>query len=164
MKIKFSLFLLTSISLLLVSCKNKPETVVEKYYTHFYKAEYKEAIKYVVKEQQGLCELLDSHIPETKKAEMAKAEVSVKNIKCEIQDDTTAICTCEIMTKTNGKEEKMGEQVKLKKIDNKWYINQGKEDFLGGAMTEDAVAPTSSEEDIIDNESSDSTVVMDKVK
>lgn len=164
MKFKFSLILIAAIGFLMVSCGDKPETVVEKYYTHFYKAEYKEANKYVVKEKQGLCELLNNYIPETEKSKLAKSEVTVKNIKCKVEDDTTATCSCEIVTKVEGEVKKSEENIKLKKVDNKWLVNQGKEDFMGGEATEDAVAPTSSEEDIISNDSTNTSVETTEVK
>ena len=150
MKTKLFSIAFAAISILFVSCGNKPEQVVEKYLTHFYKAEYKEANEYVAKDKKGLCELLDTYMPETEKEKAAKNKVSISNIKCEIKDDTTAICSCQIAVQTTEKgvkeSEESTEQIKLKKIKGKWYINQGKEDFMDEGDNEDAVVPSESEE------------------
>lgn len=152
MKTKLTLFFLATLSLILTSCGNKPEQVVEKYYTHLSKAEFDEAKKYVTKEHQTLCDLLMSLTPEDEKAKKAKTKVSVKNIECEITDDTTAICSCQIKTSLDGEDQTIDEKVKLKKVDKNWYIDQGKESFGSEDDTmNDTPAPTS-EKDIMNEE------------
>lgn len=152
MKTKLTLFFLATLSLIFVSCGNKPEQVVEKYYTHLSKADFNEAKKYVTKEHQTLCDLLMNFTSEEERAKKAKTKVSVKNIKCEITDDTTAICTCQIKTSLDGEEKTVDEKVKLKKVDKNWYIDQGKESF---GSEDDAINDTptpTSEEDIMNEE------------
>ncbi len=153
MKTKLMLFVSAALVLILTSCSNKPEVIVEKYYTHLSKGEFDEAKKYVAKEHQSWCDLLNSFTPEEDKANLSQLDVKVKNIKCEIKDDTTAVCTCEIITKLKEEEEKISkETVKLKKVDRKWYVNQGKEGLMGNDSSDDDdddVVPTSNEDEIL---------------
>lgn len=167
MKTKLFTVAFAAISILFVSCGNKPEHVVGKYLTHFYKAEYKEANEYVAKDKRGLCELLDTYMPETEKEKAAKNKVSVTNIKCEIKDDTTAICSCQVAVQSNSKDAKENEsveQIKLKKIKGKWYINQGKEDYMEGLDNEDIETPATSEEYVFTEDEIEATeeVILEK--
>jgi hypothetical protein len=104
--------------------QNKPEFVVERYYIHYYRNEYKEIQKYVMPEHRSYYELMGkmlSPLNDTAK----KSKIKLKNIKCSIKGDTVAICSCSI-EEDNKKHE--GEQIiQLKKINNKWLVNQGKE-------------------------------------
>ncbi len=152
MKKILNLFLLASISLVFVSCGNKPEVVVEKYYTHFLKGEFDEAKKLVTQEHQGLCDLMKNFTPEEEKVKMAKTEVSVTNIQCEAINDTISICTCQIKTSLDGEEKTIDEKVELKKVDKNWYINQGKESNNNNDETEE-VPVTASEEEILNEDS-----------
>ena len=146
MKKTLNLFLLAFISLVFVYCGNKPEEVVEKYYTHFLKGEFDEAKKLVTEEHQGLCDLMKNFTPEEEVAKMAKTEVSVTNIQCESINDTISICTCQIKTTLDGEEKTMDEKVELKKINKNWYINQGKESNNNEEETEEAPVAASEEE------------------
>ncbi|HOF15297.1 MAG TPA: DUF4878 domain-containing protein [Bacteroidales bacterium] len=133
MKAKLMLLASAAFALILTSCggdSSKPETVVEKYYTHLSKGEFDKAKKYMVEEHQNMCDLLSSFTDEATKEKMAKTDVQVKDIKCEVEEDN-AVCTCEVVTKFEGKEESAKETVKMKKVDGKWYVNQGKEGMGG---------------------------------
>jgi len=121
--------LVTSVILLAIvsiACKqNKPEPVVEKYYTHFYRAEFDEIQNYVTEEHRSYYALLKQFSAEAKGEE--KPEVKITDIKCEIQSDTVAMCTC--LVKVG--EESMEQAVQLKKVKKAWLVNQGKE---GGGL------------------------------
>jgi hypothetical protein len=122
------------------SCKQaKPEFVVERYYIHFYRSEYEEIQKYVMPEHRSYYEILNKYISppdETNK----KPQIKVKDIQCNITGDTVAMCSC--IVEENNQER--GEQiVQLKKVDNKWFVNQGKEN---GASVNDV--NDESEEDV----------------
>ena len=158
MKKKINLILLAAISLLFVSCGNKPEDVVTNYYTHFLKGEFDEAKKYVVEEHQGLCDLMKNFTSDEDKAKMAKTEITVSNIECQITDDTTAICTCQIKTSYEEEEKNMDESVKLKKIGKDWYINQGKESGDDNAEITEEIPASTAEEEILNEDSTNATV------
>jgi hypothetical protein len=157
MKLKIFLCLLPVLAILLISCGNKPEKVVEKYLTHLYKDEFIDANKYVLKEKQGFCILCDNHVPEEIKLLWSKSDVSVNEITCKIIDDTTAVCTCNVTRTLNNKEEHFKEKIMLKKVKLKWYVNKGKEDYQAEDIMESVVAPSPSEDDIINSENTDTT-------
>jgi len=123
--------LITSVVLLAVvfiACKQTkgPEAIVEKYYTHFYRAEFKEVKEYVMEEHRSYYDLMESLVASQGNTE-EKPEVKVTDIKCEIQDDV-ATCTCNVQ----AGEEVQAQTLSLKKVNNKWLVNQGKEGGFGG--------------------------------
>jgi len=149
MKTKLTIYLFLIFTLILTSCgdKNSPEEVTKKYYTHLLKGEYEDVKKYLTEDHQSFCDLLVTVTPEEERAKLAKTEVSIKNIACDIKDDTTAICSCQIKTSLDGKDKTIDEPIKLKKIDGTWYVNQGKETLIGDEeIVQDVPQPTSEEE------------------
>jgi len=123
-----------AISLILIAfaftaCKpSGPEAVVEKYYTHFTKGEFDEAKKYVLEEHHSYYDFLkqlSAAAPDSIKAK----EVKVTDIKCEITDET-AVCTCMVK---EGDQDPQEQTLQLKKVNDTWFVNQGKE---GGMPTE----------------------------
>jgi len=121
--------LITSVILLAIvsiACKqNKPEPVVEKYYTHFYRGEFEEIQNCVMEEHRSYYALLKQLSAGEKSEE--KPEVKVTDIKCEITGDTVAVCSC--LVKIG--EESAAQTVQLKKVKKDWLVNQGKE---GGGL------------------------------
>jgi hypothetical protein len=110
MKKTLNLFLLAFISFVFVSCGNKPEEVVEKYYTHFLKGEFDEAKKFGNRRTSRIVRFNEKLHTKKKVAKMAKTEVSVTNIQCESINDTISICTCQIKTTLDGEEKTMDEK------------------------------------------------------
>ena len=121
------LALITKIILLatvFVACKqNNPEPIVEKYYTHFYRAEFDEIGEYVMEEHRPYYELL-KQVASSSNETPEKTQIKVTDIKCDIIGDSVANCTCLVQ---DGDQESKKEAVQLKKVDKKWLINQGKE-------------------------------------
>ena len=124
-----------AISIILVvfaftSCKQSgPEAIVEKYFTHFTKGEFDEAKKYVLEEHHSYYDFLkqlSAAAPDSVKAK----DVKVTDVKCEITNET-AVCTCLVK---EGEQDAQEQTVQLKKVDNDWFVNQGKE---GGMPTGD---------------------------
>ena len=114
MKAKLMLLASAAFALILTSCggdSSKPETVVEKYYTHLSKGEFDKAKKYMVEEHQNMCDLLSSFTDEATKEKMAKTDVQVKDIKCEVEEDN-AVCTCEVVTNLKVKKNRQKKQSK----------------------------------------------------
>ncbi|MDR2408340.1 MAG: hypothetical protein LBE13_09570 [Bacteroidales bacterium] len=106
------------------SCKQaKPEFVVERYYIHFYRNEYEEIQKYVMPEHRSYYEILNKYITPPNEI-TKKPQIKVKNIKCTVTGDTVAMCSC---TVEENNQERGGQIVQLKKVNNKWFVNQGKE-------------------------------------
>jgi len=131
--------LITNIILLaivFVACKqNGPEPVVEKYYTHFYRAEFDEIKSCVMEEHRSYYELL-RQVASSSTETAEKPKVKVTNVKCDIVGDTVANCTCLVQ---EGEDVESKEQaLQLKKVGNKWLVNQGKEGngFPDGEMGE----------------------------
>ena len=107
-----------------VACKqNGPEPVVEKYYTHFYRAEFDEIRDCVMEEHRSYYDLL-KQIASSSSEPLEKPKIKVTDIKCEIIGDSVANCTCLVQ---DGELEDKKEAVQLKKVDKKWLVNQGKE-------------------------------------
>jgi hypothetical protein len=110
------------VTIVLAACnRNKPELVVEKYYTLFYKSEFGEIQKYVLEEHRPFYELLRS-LSENETSR--KTEIKITDIQCEITGDTIAVCSCFIQ---EGDQEGKKEVLQLKKVDKVWLVNQGKE-------------------------------------
>jgi hypothetical protein len=133
------------------SCMKKgPEEVAKKYYTHFYKGEYDKVQHYVLAEHRSFYALMQQVVSAEGKKEDMNVKVEVLSVECKISDDTIAICSC--LLKMDDMEPKM-EQLKLKKVDKTWLVDQGKEN---GMMISDENPTTDindeflEEEDIID--------------
>jgi len=133
------LTLITKIVLLatiLVACKqNRPEPVVEKYYTHFYRGEFDKIGDCVIKEHREFYEYL-APVAAAGKDNSEKVDVKVTDIKCDIIGDTIANCTCLI----NVAEGEKKHAIQLKKVDNEWLVNQGKENNM--AYPDDNAEPS----------------------
>ena len=139
------------VAIVSVACKqNKPEPVVEKYFTHFYRAEFEAIQNYVTEEHRSYYEILRQLTAESVEVQ---PQVKVSDIKCEIQSDTVAVCSCLVAVDAEGMEGMSTEQtVQLKKVNKTWLVNQGKE---GGNMfaptieeaTEDEVSAVITEEE-----------------
>jgi len=101
-----------------VSCEqNRPEPVVEKYYTHFFRGEYAEIKDYVLEEHRGFYDDLQKLFA----GDNTEDAVKVTNIKCEIDGDTAAVCTCNVKI---AEEESIEQTIQLKKVKNVWFINK----------------------------------------
>ena len=106
-----------------VACKQSgPEAVVEKYYTHLQKGEFEEVKKIVLEEHHAIYNLMQQFAGEMSEEQKTKP-VKVTDIKCETTDDV-AICTCMLAEGDDAPEAKT---LKLKKVDNAWFIDEGKE-------------------------------------
>ena len=99
------------------SCSKKgPESVVKKYYTHFYKGEYDKIQDVVLEEHRSWYGLLTQFMNEEAKEKASKTSVSVTNVKCKITDGTEAICSCKVTV--DGEEEDHTVRLeKLKKVE-----------------------------------------------
>ena len=143
--------LITKIVLLaavLVACnKNRPEPVVEKYFTHYFRAEYDEIRDCVMEEHRSYYEIL-KQIALSSNDNPEKANVKVTDIKCDIIGDTVANCTC--MVDADG--ESREQAVQLKKVDKKWLVNQGKEGNMFYPNEEENETPEPAQTDKITEE------------
>jgi len=119
----------------IASCNKKgPESVVKKYYEYFYKCEYGKIQDLVLEEHRSFYGLMDKMIPAEEKEKMSKKDVSITDVKCKIADEE-AICSCNLKI---GDQEAMSEELKLKKVDKTWLVDQGKENNKS-AMSEEIV-------------------------
>jgi hypothetical protein len=133
--------LITNIILLIFVCfsckRNTPDTVIEKYYTHFCRGEFKEIKDYVVEEQYAFYDKISEiYIVED------KPQVKVTKVKCDITGDTLSVCSCLLQV---GDDEPKEQLLTLKKIDNKWLVYQGKEANMFSSE-EDNISPVPEEQ------------------
>ena len=128
--------LITNVVLLAVvflACKqSKPEPVVEKYYTHIARGEFKEVKECVMEEHHSYYDLLEQLVASQ---EMAgeKPQVKVTDTKCEITGDTVAVCSCMVQIDDQESKEQM---LQLKKVNKIWLVNQGKEGNMPSSNNE----------------------------
>jgi len=136
------------LAIVFVACKQKgPEQVVEKFYTHFCRGEFKEVKEYVMEEHHSYYDLLGSFVAAQGNAE-EKSEIKVTDIKCEIQDDV-ATCTCLVQ---EGNQEPKEQMLQLKKVNKNWLVNQGKEGAMPSDDAEDPVEEEETSEDLTEEE------------
>jgi hypothetical protein len=149
------IILITSAVILIVvffACtQNRPEPVVEKYYTHYYRNEFKEIQEYVMPEHCSYFKLLDQFYEGNDT--LKKTKVKITDVKCDITGDSVAICTCLVQEEDKEPQKQI---VQLKKLDKKWLINQGKEGvdpMNNNIKNEDPLSePVSSTETVSSNE------------
>jgi hypothetical protein len=106
--------------------QNRPEDVVEKYFTHFCRGEYTEVQKYVTAEHRDYYEVLEGYYS-VENDTVRKSQIKVKDIKCKITADTVAICSCTVQEENRKSKEQI---IQLKKVGKEWLVNQGKENGM----------------------------------
>lgn len=118
------------LAIVVVACKqSKPEPVVEKYLTHLGRGEFKEIKAYVMEEHHSYYDLLEQ-MSAGQSNTGEKPQVKVTDIKCDIQGDTVAICSCLMQIGDQSADEQV---LQLKKVKTKWLVDQGKETNLFSA-------------------------------
>lgn len=131
------------LAIVFVACKqNGPEPIVEKYYTHFYRAEFDEIKNCVMEEHRSYYELL-RQVASSADDNTEKPIIKVTDIKCDIIGDTIANCTCLVQ---EGDIESKQQAIQLKKVNKAWLVNQGKEGNMFSA-NEETEEVSSDEED-----------------
>jgi hypothetical protein len=123
------IIVLVLFSSVFVTCnRNRPESVVEKYVLSFCNEDFEGIKNYVLPEHHSRYDFMQSIVNEDKKGDKAKkSQVQVKDIRCDIVGDTIAHCSC-VIEESNG--ERKEEYLLLKKINNEWLVDQGKETML----------------------------------
>jgi cbb3-type cytochrome oxidase cytochrome c subunit len=112
------------LSSLFIACKqNRPEPVVEKYFVSFYNEDFEEIKNYVLEEHRPYYDWLKKLAIKNETA--SDKQIQVKDIDCEITGDTIANCSC--MVVESSKKEPGKQNIQLKKVNNKWLVDQGKE-------------------------------------
>jgi hypothetical protein len=113
-------------SSMFVTCDHdRPERVVEKYVLSFCNKDFEGIKNYVLPEHYSYYDILKDRADEMKKEEgIKKTQVQVKDIRCDIAADTTAYCSC-VIVESNG--ERKEEYLLLRKVNNEWFVDQGKE-------------------------------------
>lgn len=128
------------------ACKqSRPEPVVERFYTHFYRSEFEEIQRYVMSEHQPYYEVLHQFALEDT---TRKPHVKISDIKCEITGDTIAICSCLIQ---EGNQEPESQIIQLKMVNKEWLVNKGKEDYNPDKFKGDPFMQEESSEEIPSN-------------
>ena len=116
-----SIILLSS---LFIACKqNKPEPIVEKYFVSFYNEDFEGIKNYVLEEHRPYYDLL-KQLAVTDET-VSNKQIQVKDIDCEVTGDTIANCSCMIVE--GSEKEPKKQNIQLKKVNNEWLVDQGKE-------------------------------------
>lgn len=113
------------LSSLFIACKqNKPEPVVEKYFISFYNEDFEGIKNYVLEEHRPYYDVL-KQLAESNETVSGDKQIQVKDINCEIAGDTIANCFCMIVE--SSEKEPREQNIQLKKVNNEWLVDQGKE-------------------------------------
>ncbi|MDR1793382.1 MAG: hypothetical protein LBR36_08095 [Bacteroidales bacterium] len=111
-------FALLSLAWLCVSCeRSQPDAVVENFYSHFYRGEYDKAGELVTNNSKIWFETMQKYALENQ----SEQNIRIENIKCQITNDTSAICFCDIISN----EKNLQTIVHLKKEGNEWKVDIG---------------------------------------
>lgn len=130
---KIIVLVLGVVAFTMVSCdKNTPEEAVKEYYTHYFKGEFDQIQECVLEEHRVYYQILQGFVSEEDKQNAANLKVDIKDVKCEIVDDTLATCTCVIRVedKQTSEVEENKEVIDLKKVGKKWLVDFGKENTM----------------------------------
>jgi hypothetical protein len=127
MKNTLSLIAFSLIAFFIVSCSGGegPEVAAKAYLDAINAQEFDKAKEYATEESKGMIDFLKQiSAMSGEKKEGAEKQI-VKDLKCKIEGDTTAVCTY----LTAEKEEK---SINLKKTADKWLVSMPKENPMGG--------------------------------
>jgi hypothetical protein len=122
MKNTLNLIAFSLITFFIVSCSQGegPEVVAKAFIDAINAQDYKKAKEYSTDDCKVVIEFLSTR----KQTKEAVDKEVVNDLKCEIEGDTTAVCTC-----FNSKKEKIS--VSLKKVSDKWLVSSPKETPIG---------------------------------
>lgn len=164
---KYIIIAFAFVAFTMVSCdKNKPEEVVEQYFTYFYQGEFDKIQEIVLEEHREYYHLLNDFMKQKGENENTTLNIDVKvsDIQCNSENDTLTICECMVSvldTTISETAETEKHVLQLKKVDRVWLVDQGKEAPSGGSNENEAQMPTEEEpvpEDMENIESSEETV------
>jgi hypothetical protein len=119
---------------LIVSCgpKNSPKDVANEWLTAFYHMDYEAAKKVSTEDTKALLTqlgALSGMMPDSSKAQMKKASITIKDVK-EEGDNATVTYTVNDMGKETPKD---FPPLKLVKQSGKWLVQFSKNDQMGGS-------------------------------
>ena len=119
----------------------------------------------MLEEDRAYYQLVQAMVPEEDKENAANSKLDIKDIQCEIVDDTLATCTCvlSLEDKQTSEKEEITQVIDLKKVGKKWYVDPGKENGNNEYMNdpEDDI-PSELEEDDILSISEDDIIATEK--
>lgn len=101
------------------ACDQKPEQVVEKFASHWYKGELDKAKEYVTPDFQDLINNIQKAQTEESFKAIQDSKVKVTSCDCSLYSDTTMICRSNILINN----EPSIVNFSLTKIENNWYIS-----------------------------------------
>jgi hypothetical protein len=108
----------------LSSCEQRtPEEMAKKYCIHLCKGEYDKIQDCALENRQAFWGWCNKTLSVEDKRKKAKEKVEVLNVQCKIIG-AEAICSCLVKV---GDEIPQSEFVKLKKVGNAWFVDQGEE-------------------------------------
>ena len=124
------LFLLSMLALVVCcSCnRNTPEYVVKKYKKYTSKFESEKIKDMVTPETQSMMALLamvENSLPSDSLKKYRSRSVEVSDVSCDIQDDTLAVCSCQLTIEGEKKADR--DMVELRKRNGKWLVHEPKE-------------------------------------
>ena len=130
--LKFAALSLVAVFVFACSGGSGPEKVAQSYLDAFYAEDYEKAKEFSTEETKGFLDFMKNiSAMSGEKKEETKEKKAIKDLKCTVEGDTTAVCTYMIDDKaTNAAKE---EKLNLRKAGDKWLVNQPKENPMDGA-------------------------------
>lgn len=125
--LKLAAIALVAVFVYACSGGSSPEKNAKEYLDAMNAEDFDKAKEFCTKETGGMLDMMKSLTASMgSKKDTSKTEVEIKDLKCVISGDTTAVCTycC-------TKEGQPGE-LKMKKEGDKWLAHQPKENPMGG--------------------------------
>ena len=119
------------IALLCVACKKNasPEEVVKSFYECYFNNDFENIQKYVTPEKKEYYQTIQKILTQTNGEGLEKIKVEDENIQLEYNEDKTiAVCTCDLVRNENNESIVEQGSLTLKKIDNQWFVDTGKEE------------------------------------
>ena len=127
MKNTLSLIAFSLIAFFIVSCSGGegPEVAAKAYLDAFNSEEFEKAKEFATEDLKGMLDFYSKFAGMSGEKKAAGSKEVVNDLKCKIEGDTTAFCTC-----LNSKKEEIS--VSLKKVADKWLVSQPKESPMVG--------------------------------
>ncbi len=120
------------VGLLCFACKKSetPEQVVKNYYECYFNYDFEKIQEYVTPEKREYYKKIQEVINQNA-TDLESPKVEITNIQCKYNEDSSvAICNCDIIREDNNNKEVEKSGLTLKRVDDKWLVDMGKETSL----------------------------------
>lgn len=122
--LKFAAVALIAVFVFACSGGNGPETTAKAYLDALNAEDFDKAKEFATEDTKGMLDFMKQIATMGGEKKEAKEKKEIKDLKCTVEGDTTAVCTY----MAADKEEKLN----LKKSGEKWLVHMPKENPMGG--------------------------------